>query len=283
MKLASFLYRSTEAWGLVQADRVSILSAVVGGAWPTLRDAIAADALTEAINSAANAPLAGIGEISWRPVIPNPGKILCVGLNYETHRSETGRAPTARPAIFVRFPDSQLGHLEAMECPVESGMFDYEGEFAVVIGKAGRRIPARAALEHVAGYACYNDGSVRDWQWHSTQFTPGKNFPRTGSFGPWLITPEEFGPIAAQRIQTRLNGSVMQDAKLSDMIFPVSELIEYISTFTPLAAGDVICTGTPGGVGAKRNPPVFMKAGDRVEVEIDGIGALVNSVAAPHG
>jgi len=161
---------------------------------------------------------------------------------------------------------------------LESNKLDYEGELAVVIGQGGRRIPADKALDHVAGYSCYNDGSVRDWQAHTIQFSPGKNWPETGAFGPWLVTPDEFGPLGPQRLQTRLNGEVMQDAHLSDMIFPVPRLIEYISTFTPLNPGDVIVSGTPGGVGARRDPPVFMKEGDIVEVEIDGIGTLVNSI-----
>jgi 2-keto-4-pentenoate hydratase/2-oxohepta-3-ene-1,7-dioic acid hydratase in catechol pathway len=275
MRFCSFSREGRPAWGVVEGGHVAVVDR-----WPTLRDAIAADALAEAAAQAATARRVPLGDIDWQPLIPNPHKILCVGLNYEHHRRETGRADVAHPTLFTRFADSQTGHLNALVLPPESNRLDYEGELAVIIGKGGRRIPAAAALEHVAGYSCYNDGSIRDWQAHTIQFTPGKNWPRTGAFGPCLVTPEEFGDIGPQRLTTRLNGHVMQDARLAEMIFPVPRLIEYISTFTPLAPGDVIVSGTPGGVGAKRKPPVFMRAGDRVEVEIDGIGALVNTIVA---
>jgi 2-keto-4-pentenoate hydratase/2-oxohepta-3-ene-1,7-dioic acid hydratase in catechol pathway len=275
MRFCSFSREGRPAWGVVEGGHVAVVDR-----WPTLRDAIAADALAEAAAQAATARRVPLGDIDWQPLIPNSHKILCVGLNYEHHRRETGRADVAHPTLFTRFADSQTGHLNALVLPPESNRLDYEGELAVIIGKGGRRIPAAAALEHVAGYSCYNDGSIRDWQAHTIQFTPGKNWPRTGAFGPCLVTPEEFGDIGPQRLTTRLNGHVMQDARLAEMIFPVPRLIEYISTFTPLAPGDVIVSGTPGGVGAKRKPPVFMRAGDRVEVEIDGIGALVNTIVA---
>jgi 2-keto-4-pentenoate hydratase/2-oxohepta-3-ene-1,7-dioic acid hydratase in catechol pathway len=275
MRFCSFSREGRPAWGVVEGGHVAVVDR-----WPTLRDAIAADALAEAAAQAATARRVPLGDIDWQPLIPNPHKILCVGLNYEHHRRETGRADVAHPTLFTRFADSQTGHLNALVLPPESNRLDYEGELAVIIGKGGRRIPAAAALEHVAGYSCYNDGSIRDWQAHTIQFTPGKNWPRTGAFGPCLVTPEEFGDIGPQRLTTRLNGHVMQDARLAEMIFPVPRLIEYISTFTPLAPGDVIVSGTPGGVGAKRKPPVFMRAGDRVEVEIDGIGALANTIVA---
>jgi len=244
-----------------------------------LRQAIAAGGLAEARAGAAGMPSVALSDIEWQAVIPDPAKILCVGLNYENHRKETGRAVVAHPTIFTRYADSQTGHEADIVLPPESKQLDYEGELAVVIGKGGRRISAATALDHVAGYSCYNDGSIRDWQHHTTQFTPGKTWPETGAFGPWLVTPEEFGELGRQRLQTRLNGQVMQDAVLSELIFPVPKLIEYISTFTPLAPGDVIVSGTPGGVGAKRVPPVFMKPGDRVEVHIDAIGTLSNRIA----
>ena len=155
---------------------------------------------------------------------------------------------------------------------------DFEAELAVIIGKGGRAVRASQALEHIAGFACYNDGSVRDWQRHTTQWTPGKNFPGTGAFGPWMTTPDESGDYKSKRIRTILNGEVMQDASLDDMIFSVGALIEYASTFTPLSSGDVIVTGTPGGVGAMRNPPLFMKPGDIVSVAIDGVGELSNRI-----
>ncbi|MNL28170.1 Ureidoglycolate lyase [compost metagenome] len=212
------------------------------------------------------------------PVIPNPGKIICVGLNYAAHREEVKRAVTSEPTMFVRFADSQSGHGRALVCPRESAAFDYEGEIAVIIGKAGRRISQARALEHVAGLACYNDGSIRDWQAHGTQWTAGKNFPATGGFGPWMVTSDELQPDSLLSLTTRLNGVVMQHTTTDLMLFPIPKLIEYISTYTTLEPGDVILTGTPGGVGFRREPPVFMQDGDAVEVEVQGIGVLRNHV-----
>ena len=182
--------------------------------------------------------------------------------------------------MFTRFADTQVGHRGALVKPRHSDKMDYEGELAVVIGKAGRDIDAADALAHVAGFACYQDASIRDFQGHTTQFTPGKNFPATGGFGPWLTTPDEAGPIGAQRLRTTLNGTVMQEARLGEMIFPIERLIAYLSSWTPLAPGDVIATGTPGGVGMKRVPPVWLEDGDEVVVEIDGVGTLSNPVVA---
>ena len=165
-----------------------------------------------------------------------------------------------------------------MICPKDSERFDYEGELAIIIGKAGRRIPIENALDYIAGYSCYNDGSVRDWQKHTSQFTPGKNFQHTGGFGPYMLTADEITDYKTLKIQTRLNGKVMQDATLNDLIFTIPEIIEYCSTFTELNPGDVIATGTPGGVGDRREPPVYMKDGDTVEIEISKLGVLKNPI-----
>jgi 2-keto-4-pentenoate hydratase/2-oxohepta-3-ene-1,7-dioic acid hydratase in catechol pathway len=272
MRLATIEIEGLAQWGVVEGNAIALIDR-----WPTLQKAIEAGKLKEATSSASGVRVA-IDEVRWLPVIPEPTKIICVGLNYEKHRRETGRGVVSNPTLFTRFADSQTGHLREIVLPPESDQLDFEGELAVVIGTGGRRIPEERALDHVAGYACYNDGSIRDWQAHTIQFTPGKNWPETGSFGPWLVTPDEIGPLGPQRIQTRLNGTVMQDATLSEMIFSVPRLIAYISTFTVLSPGDVIVSGTPGGVGAKRDPQVFMKEGDRVEVEIDGVGLLVNNI-----
>lgn len=275
MRYLTFSIDGRVRWGRINGNEVVPLDTV----FPSLKASIEADALgSDQLEGSSGQPIP-LADVEFLPLIQDPGKIFCVGLNYEDHRRETGRAEVKNPTIFTRFPDSQIGHLQPILMPRESTKLDYEGELAIVIGKGGRRIPAATALSHIAGYSCYNDGSVRDWQAHTIQFTPGKNFPQTGAFGPWLVTPEEFGLPAKQRIQTRLNGEVMQSAVFDDMIFPVGRLIEYCSTFSPLSPGDVIVTGTPGGVGAKRDPQVFMKPGDRVEVEIDGIGVLVNSIA----
>lgn len=212
------------------------------------------------------------------PVIPNPEKIFCVGLNYATHVQETGREQKAHPAIFQRWNDTLIGNGQPMVRPPESIRFDYEGELALVIGKGGRRIAPEQALDHVAGYAAFNDGSVRDWQRHNIQFAPGKNWPATGAFGPALVTPDEIDDLVAVRVQTRLNGELVQDQPISDLIWDIPTLIAYCSTFTTLAPGDVIVTGTPGGVGDKRSPPLYMKAGDIVEVSCGTIGTLRNPV-----
>jgi 2-keto-4-pentenoate hydratase/2-oxohepta-3-ene-1,7-dioic acid hydratase in catechol pathway len=222
-------------------------------------------------------------EIEWLPVIPRPGKILCIGLNYDSHREESSRPTMNHPTVFPRYADSQVGHLSPLVIPHESTRFDYEGELAVIIGRGGRRIPEGQALDHVAGYACYNDGSVRDWQKHTSRFMPGKTFPGTGGFGPYLVTPDEVGALDNLKLSTRVNGEVRQAATLNDLIFGVPELIAYISAFTPLAPGDVIVTGTPSGVGLHRTPQVFLEAGDVVEVEIDVIGTLTNPVVTVGG
>ena len=182
------------------------------------------------------------------------------------------------PTIFTRFPNTQIGHLQSLVKPKFSQKFDYEGELAVIIGQGGRYIPEKDALNHIAGYTCFNDGSIRDWQRHTSQFTPGKNFPGTGPLGPYLVTTDEIRDYKSLPIETRLNGVIMQKASLSDLIFPIPKLINYISSFTNLCSGDVIVTGTPGGVGDKRNPPVYMKPGDVVEVDIGPVGVLKNFV-----
>jgi 2-keto-4-pentenoate hydratase/2-oxohepta-3-ene-1,7-dioic acid hydratase in catechol pathway len=273
MRIASLAINDRPAWGLVEAGGVALIDR-----WPSLRHAIADGALTPDLTAPENAIRVPIEDVNWLPVIPDPAKIICIALNYGEHRTDPGQAVVAQPTVFLRFADSQIGHDHPMVAPLESDRFDYEGELAVIIGKGGRRIAALDALDHVAGYACYNDGSVRDWQAHTTQFTPGKIWPATGAFGPWMVTPDEFGALGPQSLKTRLNGQIMQEATLSEMIFSVPRLIEYVSIFTRLSPGDVIVSGTPAGVGAKRNPPLFMKPGDRVEVEIGGIGTLVNTV-----
>jgi 2-keto-4-pentenoate hydratase/2-oxohepta-3-ene-1,7-dioic acid hydratase in catechol pathway len=218
-------------------------------------------------------------EIHFLPVVPDPGKILCVGLNYDSHRKEAGREQADHPAIFIRYADTLIAHGDPIIRPAISSKLDYEGELALVIGKAGRYISEAEALDHVAGYACFNDASIRDWQKHNIQFTPGKNFPGTGAFGPYMVTPDEVGNLEEQRVITRLNGEILQDQPISDMIWSVATLINYISTFTPLSPGDVIVTGTPGGVGFKRTPPIWMSPGDVVEVSVGTVGILVNPIA----
>jgi 2-keto-4-pentenoate hydratase/2-oxohepta-3-ene-1,7-dioic acid hydratase in catechol pathway len=242
----------------------------------TLLSSVALDGLQDGLTDVK--PDFGLDEVTFLPVIPNPDKILCVGLNYETHRTETGRPATEHPAIFTRFADTQIGHGQPIVRPRVSSQLDYEGELAVIIGRGGRYIPEAEALRHIAGYACYNDVTVRDWQRHTPQFTPGKNFPATGAFGPWMVTADEAGDPRNLQLATRVNGKVVQQARIGEMIFAVERLVAYVSSFTPLRPGDVICTGTPGGVGFKRQPPLFLAPGDLVEVELSGIGILRNRV-----
>jgi 2-keto-4-pentenoate hydratase/2-oxohepta-3-ene-1,7-dioic acid hydratase in catechol pathway len=279
MKFASFKINGTASWGLIDGAKAVDLGAALRDRFPDLKSAIAAGALKEAAAAASKAARHPLKDITWLPVIPNPDKILCIGLNYETHRKETGRSEVENPTVFGRFANSQTGHLANIIRPRVSKDLDFEGELALIIGKPGRYISRASAWDHIAGYACYNEGSVRDFQRHTHQFTPGKNFPDTGAFGPWMVTPDEAGDLAPLRLQTRLNGQVVQDATISQMIFGIPQQIEYCSSFTRLEPGDVIVTGTPGGVGSRRTPPLWMKPGDVVEVEIDRIGLLRNSVA----
>lgn len=279
MKFATFRVDGTTSWGLIEGDEAVDVGSVVRDRLPDLKSAIAADALAGLAAHAAHANRFPVSAIEWLPVIPNPDKILCVGLNYETHRKETGRAEVEHPTIFTRFANSQTGHLANIIRPHVSTDLDFEGELAIIIGKPGRYVSQAEAFSHVAGYACYNDGSVRDFQRHTHQFTPGKNFPGTGAFGPWMVTPDELSELGPLRLQTRVNGQVVQDALLDQMIFNIPRQIEYCSSFTRLEPGDVIASGTPGGVGAKRTPPLWLKPGDIVEVEIDKVGLLRNGVA----
>ena len=270
MRFVSFTHNDKPSWGRIDGDAIVDLS----GHAPDLKTAIAQDLLS----SKADGPRLNRADVRLLPVIPNPGKILCVGHNYEEHRVETGRDRTDHPSIFTRFADTLVGADDPIILPKVSTNLDYEAELAVVIGKGGRHISADNAMAHVAGYACFNDASLRDWQWHTRQFIPGKNFPATGAFGPELVTPDEITDLETVLVESYLNGERMQGATLDHMLFPIPQIIAYVSAFTPLSAGDVIATGTPGGVGAKRNPPVWMKSGDAIEIRISGIGSLTNRV-----
>ena len=217
--------------------------------------------------------------IRFLPVIPNPHAVWCAALNYPTHVTEGNWERPSRPPFFLRVAGSLCGHLEPIVQPSVSQKLDYEGELAVVIGRRARHVPTSDAYEVIAGYSCFNDASVRDWQRHTAQITSGKNFAETGAFGPWLTTVDDVPEIEDAELTTRLNGAVMQQTKIGEMIFGIPELVAYLSTITELLPGDVIVTGTPGGVGARQTPQVFMKPGDVVEVEIEGIGILRNPIA----
>jgi 2-keto-4-pentenoate hydratase/2-oxohepta-3-ene-1,7-dioic acid hydratase in catechol pathway len=279
MKFLSFRAGRAAHYGVADGNNVIDLTPRLK--YPDLKALLATDARAEAERAAKGATADfKLQQISFDPVITNSDKIICVGLNYHEHLNETGMAKHAYPTIFTRWADTQVGHLQPLIRPKLSETFDYEAELAVIIGKGGRYIAESHALNHVAGFSCYNEGSVRDHQRHASQWTPGKNFPATGAFGPFLVTPEEVGQIAQQKIQTRVNGKTMQSSTLDMMIFGVPQLIAYISSFTPLSPGDVIVTGTPGGVAWVRTPPPWMKPGDTVEVEIDGVGLLKNTIVA---
>ncbi|MGN7439790.1 fumarylacetoacetate hydrolase family protein [Pseudomonas lactis] len=279
MKIASFVYQSRSTYGIVKGDHVIDLESLKSHLGADLKEAIARNRLSElGADALKDLPRLALSEITFLPVIANPGKVLCIGINYATHVRETGRDMPTYPMIFTRFADSQTAHLQPIVRPTVSHKLDFEGELAVVIGKTARHVKPEDALDYVAGYACYNDGSVRDWQKHTIQFVPGKNFPATGGFGPWMVTSDEIVDPQDLELTTRLNGEVMQHTRTSDMIFDVRKLIEYCTAFTELAPGDVIVSGTTGGVGAFREPPVWMKPGDIVEIEIERIGILRNSI-----
>ncbi len=279
MRLLSFSRGGRRSYGIARGGGIVDAGARLSKRWPTLSAVLRSDAIDELADRTARiGPDHSEHEIRFLPPILAPGRILCVGLNYRSHIEETGRAMPAYPTLFVRFPDSHVGHREAMIRPLASEEFDFEGELAFIVGKGGRHVPRSKALECVAGYSCYNDGSIRDFQRHTTQFTPGKNFWRSGAFGPWMVTADEVPDPGALHLETRLNGCVMQSAPTSDLLFDIPFLIEYVSRVFPLRPGDVVSTGTTGGVGKARNPPVFLRAGDRIEVSVTGVGTLSNVV-----
>jgi 2-keto-4-pentenoate hydratase/2-oxohepta-3-ene-1,7-dioic acid hydratase in catechol pathway len=234
MRLATYQTEGRASWGLVEGNVIADVGTVLGDRYADLKAVIAADALGSVPEAARTAQRHSVSAITWLPVIPNPDKILCVGLNYEMHRQETGRAEVQNPTIFGRWANSQIGHLADIIRPRISTDLDFEGELALVIGKPGRYISKDDAWGHIAGYAIYNEGSVRDFQRHTHQFTPGKNFPGTGAFGPWLMTPDELGDLPNLRLQTRVNGQIVQDALLGQMIFDIPTQIAYCSSFTRL-------------------------------------------------
>lgn len=270
-------------WGLVEGADVVPLGRATGLSFETALasvDALRGRAGRGEFSRAARVPLA---RAALRPPRGAHGKVICVGVNYGAHAAEMKRERPTHPALFLRFGDSLVGHGEALELPAVSSSFDWEGELAVVIGRSAWRVAAASALAHVAGYSVFGDHTLRDFQRHTTQFTAGKNFHRSGAMGPWIVTADEIPDPQSLRLATRVNGTTMQDDTTAHMLFGVAEIVAYVSSFTPLAAGDVIATGTPSGVGAGRTPPVWLREGDVVEIEIERVGALRNAVAAERG
>jgi len=278
MKLASFRDGASTTWGLVQSDGVQVAPPAARKRYPALRDVLAAGAVSALPALLAPETFRDPASLRFAPVIPDAARIICVGVNYLEHIHEMGRERPDYPTLFTRFPDSLVGHGEPIVRPRISGQYDYEGELAIVIGKSARYVRAADALDHVAGYTCFLDGSVRDWQRHTSQFIPGKNFPATGSCGPWIVTTDEIPDPARLKLQTRINGEVLQQAPISDLCFDVRHIVEYCSSFCVLNPGDIIATGTPSGVGFARKPPRWLTPGDTVEVDISGIGVLRNQV-----
>jgi 2-keto-4-pentenoate hydratase/2-oxohepta-3-ene-1,7-dioic acid hydratase in catechol pathway len=279
MKLACFSSRNKSSYGVVVGGGIVDAGRRLGDRFPTLRSAIAGGALDEIAklaNEPADLPLASVKLL---PPIPDPDKIVCIGLNYREHAAEAGAKIPQFPSLFLRLTNTLVASGSPLVHPRLSGDFDFEGELAIVIGKAGRHIAKADALGHVLGYSCFNDGSIRDFQFKHATAT-GKNFVSTGGFGPWIATSDEILDPATLTLTTRLNGAQVQHSGVNDLIFDVRSIIAYVSGFTPLLPGDVIATGTPSGVGFARKPPLWLKAGDVVEVEISKIGVLRNPVVA---
>jgi 2-keto-4-pentenoate hydratase/2-oxohepta-3-ene-1,7-dioic acid hydratase in catechol pathway len=271
MKLLSFAADGKEWFGAVREDGVVTLNDKIGR--PTLRAALAAGALEKMRELAQTAtPDRKLNAITFLPVIPRPEKILCAGINYRSHAAEMSRELPKQPSMFIRFADTLVGHDGDLIRPKASDNFDFEGELALVIGRGGRNIAVDAALQHVAGYTCFVDGSVRDYQKFSV--TSGKNFPGTGPLGPWLVTRDEIPDPSRLTLTTRLNGKEVQGSGTDLLIYSIPQIIAFCSQFTALSPGDVISTGTPEGVGHSRKPPLWMKPGDTLEVEITSIGVL---------
>ena len=285
MKLVNWTIDGRADFGVVTSggptDGYAISGSGFDPALHSVDDVLRANALDElgqwATGRQPNVALAGV---TLREPVLAPQKVICIGINYLDHRNETGFGDQAYPSIFIRWPSTHVAHEDPVIIPAVSDKFDYEGELAAVIKRPVYRETAEQAADAVAGWSVYNDGTVRDYQVHTSQWTPGKNFPRTGGFGPWLVTGDEAGPTDAMHLQTRVNGEILQDAGVCDLIFKVPQLISYISAFTPLEPGDVIATGTPAGVGGYRDPQRYLRAGDVIEIEITGVGTLRQPVVA---
>ena len=280
MRFVSFRVGDYPSFGALRDDGIVDVGKFLKT--PTLGAALRAGLLPRALElGAAREPSIAIDEIRYLPTVPDPEKLICIGINYGNRNAEYKDAepPPKYPSVFMRTPGSLVGHLEPILRPRESEQLDYEGEIALVIGTEGRRIAEHDAWNHVAGLSLMNEGSVRDWLRHSKfNVTPGKNFERSGAFGPWLVTADEFSDGQELHLTTRVNGELRQDDTTANLIFSFGRLIAYLSSFMRLKPGDVIATGTPTGAGARFDPPRYLKAGDVVEVNVPGIGTLENRV-----
>lgn len=276
MKIISFRDSNGDSFGVVDDDG-GVVDVGRKGPYPTLRAALTADGLDEVAALAEGvAPDTTMDDVTLLPVVPDPDKIVCAGMNYKDHVAEFDREMPEHVTLFARLRNTLVAHGDDIVRPTVSDNFDFEGELVLIIGKGGRHIAEADVLSHIAGYTCFLDGSVRDYQRHSV--TAGKNFHRTGPLGPWMVTADEIPDPAALELTTRLNGEVVQNATTDLLIYSIPNIVSYISDLTPLEPGDVIATGTPAGVGNGRTPKLFMKAGDVIEVEISSIGTLRNTV-----
>lgn len=282
MNYASFAVDGAATWGIIEEGSAYDMGPTGANLAPSLRAAIEQGIFGTVGGEFRNAPARSEEEIEFLPAITEPGKIICIGVNYRSHQQETGRishqVEQKSPTVFTRFADSQMGHLQPAQMPASTCEFDYEGEMALVIGKQAWHVAEDEAFEYVAGYGSYNDFSVRDWQLTTTQWTPGKNFPGTGGFGPYLVPAADLGDVNKLTLETRVNGDVRQKASVADLYFNIPQLISYVTAFTKLSPGDIIVTGTPGGVGRFMTPSGLLSEGDVVEVEITGLGVLRNTV-----
>ncbi len=282
-RLLSFLREGRRGYGIFKPGGVTDLSRRFAGKWPTMRNVIEAGAFQELLHEGQrHAADFALEDVAFDIPVPNPEKIICVGVNFPDRNEEykDGQDAPKNMSLFIRFPRSFVGHGQPIIRPPESPQLDYEGEIVIIIGKGGRRIPEHDALSHIAALSLCNEGTLRDWVRHAKfNVTQGKNFDRSGAIGPWLVPFTHESQLADIRLTTHVNGELRQDDRTSRMIFPFRKIVNYISTFTTLVPGDLIVCGTPTGAGARFDPPVWLKPGDVVEVEAEGIGKLVNSVA----
>jgi len=287
VRLASFSTGRSVSYGAVVDDGIVDLGARLGGSLPTLRSALDADRMDDLRDLVSRTcPDRSLVGVQWLPPIVVPEKIFCIGVNY-VNRNDEYRDDSATPmfpSVFMRTPGSLVGHHASIVRPLESSQLDYEGEIAIVIGRRGRRIAEVAAHDHIAGLACMNEGTIRDWTRHGKfNVTQGKNFDRTGAIGPWLVTRDECADLGELTITTRVNGEVRQHDTTANLLFSFRYLVSYLSTFAELAPGDIIATGTPIGAGVRQTPPRFLVPGDRVDVEVSCVGTLVNEIVDEAG
>ena len=285
MRIVSYRHAGETGYGVVSGDGVVAATPRMGAGFPTVRSVLAGDVLGRLADvTAGRTPDFALADIAWLPPVTDPDMIICVGMNYHSAFEEIGKTFPGRPSLFMRRASSQVGHLEDLHKPASADSYDCEIELAVIVGRPGRAIAEENAMDHVAGYSVFNEASVAEWMRHTAQnVTPGKNFEGSGAFGPWLVTADEVGNPETLVLTHRLNGDVLQQGPVSDMAFSIPQLIAYISTFTTLLPGDVISSGSPGGIRNRRQANIYVRPGDTVEMEITRVGTLRNGVVEDAG